>query len=856
MPDLLEKLNQLSEKHPYGELLTYHLMLENGDTNGIAGIQKLAESYPQDIKLQLEWAAQCLQLENWAEAELILRHVLKINPNIAQAKHMLANCLASQGQYEEAKKLIFQLMDAAGGDNKRIHELNQMLQQWNQHLIQQYETELQSDAENNTIKKQLAWCYLQNGRSQDALQLCQTIPSEDEDPYDYHNLYAKALYASNDYSGALVQLKKTEDILRSMESDGSEQAESRISSLPEKLQMQGSCLIQLQRMEEAIQKYEQALELAPENPEVLTHMGHLLVHIGNHQRAFEIFKKLTNVLPGSYHGYYLLSQTLYDLGQDRDAFEAINRALELEGSDLNVYLLKIRILLRNHAWEGARSIIDFLHQNGITEEINTLWLEAQLFELGENKKEKALELYRILASRIEEGEYLQEASNLYYRLLCLEAEHLDVNKSEDRAKMLDLANKGLSHNENDFSCLDYKAWLLKRDGKTAEALELYHRLEAVPRSSLYVESELAQLYYQNLSRDADKALHYYQMLLENEEKPVYLFYAGTCCRYLDKYNDGEQYFLRLQELEPEDVDGYNGLSFLYEKMKRYEDALIQINKVIELIQSWEGNQSKFYYHKTRLLRRLNRPMDAVQTIDELTQKYGNDDVYQEKFEIYCQFGLWEDAAKLLAQWKKNGSKKAKQAACELDLKLYAGETNEVRLKMMTPSKNLNANDHERLNLLINELYGIEEPQMKIWLKRAASRQDKTHELMNMSQVQWWNEHYDKAREYARQALVQIDELLPDKKKTEALYRGRRALCLAILGRFKEAIKELEIVRKLPLCEHCNYCSCKDADIFEANMEEVRGNWKKALELHIQGTKQWPDDLDFVSGARRMKRKEF
>ena len=157
-------------------------------------------------------------------------------------------------------------------------------------------------------------------------------------------------------------------------------------------------------------------------------------------------------------------------------------------------------------------------------------------------------------------------------MLCLEAEHLDANKSEDRAKMLELANKGLAHNENDFSCLDYKAWLLKRGGKRDEALELYHRLEAIPRRSLYIESELAQLYYQNLSRDADKALHYYQILLENEEKPVYLFYAGTCCRYLDKYNDGEQYFLRLQELEPEDVDGYNGMSFLYEKMKRYEDA--------------------------------------------------------------------------------------------------------------------------------------------------------------------------------------------------------------------------------------------------------------------------------------------
>ena len=48
----------------------------------------------------------------------------------------------------------------------------------------------------------------------------------------------------------------------------------------------------------------------------------------------------------------------------------------------------------------------------------------------------------------------------------------------------------------------------------------------------------------------------------------------------------------------------------------------------------------------------------------------------------------------------------------------------------------------------------------------------------------------------------------------------------------------------------------DADIFEANIEEIRGNWARALELHRAGAKRWHDDMDFVSGARRMIRKGF
>ena len=830
-------------------------MQENGEKErALEGFRELAEAYPQDAMLQLEWAAQCMNEGAWSEGEAYVRRALALQPGGVQSSQMLATCLANQGQYEEAKKLIFRLMDAAGGDQRRIHELRQMIVSWNEALIQKLEAQVQAAPEDMELRVQLAWCYLQNDRDGEALELCRSIDPNYKDRYDYHNLYAKAAYSLGDYPTALSHLQAAEELLRAMKPDGTEQTDTRIGSLPEKLQLQGSCLISMGRSEEAMQKYEQALALAPENPEILTHMGRLLCFIGDHSRAAEIFEKLTSILPEAYHGFYLLAQTLFDLGRDRDAFEAINRALDLEGGDLGVYLLKMRILLRNGAWEAVRNTLEFLRQHGVSDEINTVWCEAQLLEQGEGDKEKALELYRSLAARVEKGESLEEACRLYFRLLCLEAGHLDAGKREDRARMLELAEKGLSYDENDFPCLDYKAWLLKRDGRREEALAIYHRLEGVPRRSMNVEQELAELYYQDLDRDADKALHYYEMLIEQKEQPEYLFYAGTCCRYLDRYEEGEQYFLRLQEADPDDVDGYNGLSYLYDKMKRYEASLEQIDQVIERIGNWEGNRSAYYYHKARILRRLNRPQEAMNVIDELTEKYGNPDIFKEKFEICCQFGLWEQAAQLLKDWRKSGKKKNQLRAAVIDLELFSGRIDEARTALEKSAGKLNAGDAERLTLLMGELDGDEAVQMSVWEKRVEKQQDKTHELMNMAQVQWWNGHYDKSREYAQAALVQLEELIPCKKRFEALYRGRRSLMLAILGRFEEAAAELEAVRRLPLCESCSYCSCKDADIFEANMEEIRGNWSRALELHRSGAERWHDDMDFVAGARRMMRK--
>ena len=855
LPPLLDKLKALPEGHPYGDLLSYRLMLAQGEIEeGRAGYRRLADSYPDDSKLLLEWAAQCINTGNWAEAEENARHVLSLRPEAVQARELLAQCLAQQHRLEEAKEQVFRLMDAAGGDQKRIFELRKMVEEWNEALVSQWEAHLQTTPEDDVILAKLAWCYLQNDRDQDALSLCRRISPRYEDRYDYHNLYAKTTYAMGDYAAALPHLQEAEALLRVMTPDGTDKTAQRIASLPEKIQMQGSCLINMGQQQEAVAKYEEALAIAPNDPEVLTHTGRLWCGIGDLQRAAAIFETLTNVLPGSYHGFYLLAQVRFDLGQDRDAFDAVNRALELDGSDLGVYILKLRILLRNGAWEAVRSTVDFLHQHGITDEMNTLWCEAQLLEQGEGQKEKALDLYRTLAQRVENGEDMIEPAKLYFRLLLLEAANLDANKAEDRAKMLALTDKALSYDENDLPSLDYKAWLLKRDGKRDEAIAIYLRLEKESRRNMGVEEELAELYYADLDRDADKALHYYKLLLANEERTAYLFYAGTCCRYLKLYEEGEGYFLRLQELNSEGVDGFNGLSYLYDTMGRYEDALTQINEVIARAVKREGNQSGYFYHKVRTLRRLNRPYEALATIDEVTEKYGNDEVYQEKFEICCQFALWKEAEDILKQWRKSRKQQSACAAAEIDLLLFRGDIEGGRKALRKAEKKLNASDRERLTLLLGELDGDEAVQMSIWEKRMANRSDTTHELMNMAQVQWWNGHYDKAREYAAAALQQIEDLLPDNKKHEALYRSRRTILLAMLGRFEEAEAELAAVRSLPLCEHCNYCACKDADIFEANIEEIRGNYEQALKLHLAGADRWSDDMDFISGARRMRRK--
>ena len=79
--------------------------------------------------------------------------------------------------------------------------------------------------------------------------------------------------------------------------------------------------------------------------------------------------------------------------------------------------------------------------------------------------------------------------------------------------------------------------------------------------------------------------------------------------------------------------------------------------------------------------------------------------------------------------------------------------------------------------------------------------------------------------------------------------------LALLGRMEEARAELAKARNCPLFKYCTYGKCKDADIYEAYIEEITGNREKAKALYLAGQKNWPDELDFRSGEIRLKKKK-
>jgi len=697
---------------------------------------------------------------------------------------------------------------------------------------------------------------LQNDRFDDALRAANAADPAYEDQYAYHNFLGKLHYGRENFETALVHFEQLEQVIRQMQPDGTEKTRKRLQVLPEIIELQGSCFLAMKRRSEAIEKYEQAMEMAPGNAEILTHAARMYAFEKQYEKAAALLQRVIAILPTSYHGYYLLSQVYFEMNRDRDAFEAVNRALELEGGDLWVYVLKMRILIRNELWDATREILEFLEQHNLGEVLAVMFCKAQLTEFAEQNAESALQLYQAIAARLEAGEELEPAmaAKTYHRIAAIRIDQMDMSKKEDRDVLLELAEKGLKHDPDDPNCLEYKAWLLKRNGEVEQSLELYHRLEQFPYHPLAVEHNLAELYYKNLKKHAKTALKYYLLLIERQEAPDLHFYAGTCRRFLYDFEGAEQNFLREQELAPDDMDGYNGLAYVYEALHRLPEALQQVNKAIAIARERSGQYGWLYGHKVQILRRMNRAQEAIDTVYDAMSRYDYPEGHELKFDICCQFGLWDKAAKMLAEWKAAEGNVSAVAAAAVRQKLMSGHPVKAKLEMTKATKVLDEDDTEALRLQFADLNGDFKTVVQIWTKRLESTQDRSNALMNLAEAQLLGGDLQAGRQTAEKALIELEQELQEYRANRTLFQTRKAMTLALLGRQDEAREELEKARNMPLCAGCDYCSCKDADIFEAMMEEVFGNHKKAEELYRKYIAQWPDELDLASGLNRVKRK--
>ena len=852
---ILEQMDALSERHPYGDALHYRLYIQTGrELEGKAGFQNLASQYPDNSLLAIAWADLCLEDGNIEEADRIATHIMGIDPSHIGAKMVHAKCLAEKKQYHEAKEIAYEILHASSDNPMLGEQVTELMKAWNEQLILERESRYAENPGDTDNAVELAWCYAQNERVEDAFALAEKIDPSYEDGFAYHNLMGKLYHNTQKFAEALPHLQAVEEIVRGLNDDGTTETRKRRARLPEMLQVQGNCLIKLGRTEEAKAKFEEALAEAPEDTEVLSLMGKILFSSGDYAYAVEILQRLRQLSPGAWFAELLLSMCFYHLRQDREAFDAVNRALAMQGNDLSLYILKMQILIRNEIFDDVHEILVFLKESGAPEDISLDFIRAELTELEKKDTKGALKQYQTLRKRVEAGEDLMWGPELYYHLAVLTGNQLDLSRDGNRLVVLEIVDKGLSHNEQDADLLSYKAWVLKRGGLYEEAIEMYRKVLQKNPDSVAAMRGIADLYHEDLNKNAAEALFYYEKLLETQKTAETYFYAATCKRHLGDLGGARIYFLKELEMDPEDLDGYHGLAFIADAQGNYDQSLELMDQALAILAEYDQPYDRIVEHKAKVLRRLGRYEEALTFTADAPDRYHYGGALQLQFDICCQFGLWDRAQKVLDQWKRINRNDPDLMAASGRLNLLQGKMFKATLAMGPAKHKLPFEQVQDFRLQLADLECNHDRQIQIWSRRVTQNPDDDHALTNLAFAYWHKGMMDAAKGAAQKALALQDNILSQNLTDEALYRSRRCLALAILGRVEEAKTELANTRKLPLCDFCEYGSCKDADIYEAHIEEILGNADSAKKLYTAGRTNWPDDLDFAAGEARLKKK--
>lgn len=847
---IFEKLAALPLSHPYGDALRCRYDFFLGDRSAEGRLEQLQNAYPEEIPVGNELLLLYHYSEEHEKAEKLSRSLLERRPQNQQARRILAYALAGQKKFKPAVEQINRLMAMAEGNQRRIYELDEIRREWNHTLIESYRRRLDEDGADEEAAFELAWCCLQNDCIEEAEKLLPLLGEGYPSMAKYVRLRCLLYFAVNEEEKAL---EESERFMKLTEADQDEEdRRKRAEHVTDLLLRKCGLLMNRGCQKEGIAALEEAVAVMPENADTHTKACQIYLQLENYPKAKAYAEEIIRLAPGSYHGYLLLALASYRSKEDNLAFSSINKALELDGSDLYAYQLKLMILTRNDAFDAADALIEFLQENGITDDPVAEWCRARMAERRDGDRAKAWELYEKLERRLSQDEDKPDwIGEFYFRMALLRADIKDAEEDYSREDLLALLEKGLDGDPGHYDCLEYKGWLLKRDERNEEALAVFQELEKRPRGNLYVEKQLAELYYESLFTDADRAMAYYEKVAEQEDgSRVYHLNAAYLSLVMKNYSDCEKHLRRALEISPEDPWIYFRFAQSYIVQRRFTEALAAAGKAVEIEKTKPERERRSRVYWTTLAqvyRLLKQPEAAVEIYRDCRKACSSyPGFYRDVFETYLSSSLWEQARVFLAEWRKESKGFGEWSGCKAIYHMAAGEKMRRDYTLFDYKAVMGSEDYALVK-------AVAEAQRKNFaglvtyreamLKKAEKNQSENlcHEYAGLALALWYYGKPEAAKECAEKGLeagIRYDSCYD---LAVPVTMGSRALCRALLGQHHEALLDLKRMREAPLCSHCRYGECKDLYCYEAEVELIAGNRSRVQELIRQGLQVDPSE---------------
>ncbi len=537
------------------------------DPNNVDAHRLLARIYVRSLG---DMSSGDVQQENLGKAVAEFEAILKVDPSDVYSGLWLARLYRFQNHHEQAEKVLRQV--------------------------------LQHEPDNGAALEQLSQLLIDEGRSQEAIDLLSQASENFESP-DLYDLLGDAYSQAKNYAKA----------------------------------------------QEAFQK---AVDADPSDPGHRHGLAEALLDQDKYAEALAQYKKLAELEPGSADNYLREAQLYRRLGQLDQAEASLAHAKQLSPASLEILFNEALLYEDENRYDDAIKVLTdaiagMKNQTG-SGNINALTiLYEQLGRAyrGARNYPEALKTY---------DEMSKVSDDAQKRAQMLTIDTYSENHELDKA--IDEARKAIASDPNSPDLTVKLAMLYGEKSETPQATQLLQGLLHGNEGDAQIYIDIAQVQergrkYADAEQTAQKAE---TMAQDNSAREIAWFLLGSIYERQKKYDLAEQEFRKALDADPNNAPVLNYYGYmLADRGVRVDEAASMIQRALKV----EPNNGAYLDSLGWAYYKQNKLTEAEEYLRRAIDREGDDPtILSHLADVYLKLGQNERAADLfersLAQWQK------------------------------------------------------------------------------------------------------------------------------------------------------------------------------------------------------------
>ena len=861
----IEELKGFGINHPYEDVLLARYYINNEKIKEAREIiENLIKDLGNDIAVvycmaEIEWTDK-----NYEEAEVFYKKVLEIDDKNFNARIGLADVFLESGKVLEAREMYNILIskDPYNG------YLRVRMKKANEKIIDMREKEGIESIEDINVLFDLAWCYYENSNYQKSIDLALKIePKEPIDGRQRFDILGRSYSSLEKHEEALKYFEKWLDDELNSNCDDEEDRTNKTKRIAYVYDSKGKELFELEKYEEALDCYNEALKIKEDNVHCLINKCEVLYKLRRYQDSLELSDTVLKINNSVANIYYYRAEAMFHLKYYNDTIETCDMGISLFPYYNELYILKLKVYSIYKKFDKILEIIEETRRLEIIDEKIDLYNAKAL--VNQDKIDEGFDIFKKLMA----SEKKEISSRAYYEVAlklsdygkfdeALETVNIAIEIDKDfidsyylrgylfsEKQMYDLAIEEYEYTIKNDDALEFSYYQLgivyKEMGNIEKAKECFHKVVEFNAEHLTVYGDLSEVY--EAEGNGEKALEYVSKQLEINPSEYHYIYRGLIYDRCEEMEKAKEDYEKALEINPNSKHAYYNMGHLYQKRGKFNEAIKYYKKSIEVsddgfvlpynnisdcymyIKNYdmslfylnEGiekmpNQESLYSKKGKLLRLMHKYKESIETFEKGINIGGTkkEEYYSEIAETY----KWMGENKRAISFYKKALKLEPESEYFLQeiAELYEkrGKYNKA-LKYI--KKLIEVSDSSANNIVLGDCYR------------------KAGDIVEAKK------YYEKAID-----ICNVDEVEDIKGYINL------GQCYGWLGNIEEATRYFNKAISVKPCEECKGRGCYEGYYSFGELYEENGNYELALKYYEKAL-EIEDDIKYSNAIDRVKK---